>query len=290
VIIELYPDLFPPYNNRGQILLKLGRLDEAIKALEQAAEVEPRSAVPLWGLVRTHLWLRLDPASALEAVRRLLALMPEHAGALNLLGWCLAAEDRFTEAEEAFRAVLEQEPRHPLALPNLGHLLMRTDRPGEAVPIYREVAELVADGRMAGSDAWSNLQLALALQESGQTEEARELLDAATERVRSAPPAGFSEATRLLVLAALDAVRGDRESAEERLEEALSGNVAGPVHQRTLAEVYSLLGKRDDGLEALRKAIESGREDIFFLRLKPTLRSLQDDPRFDKLIEQFTAG
>jgi hypothetical protein len=91
------------------------------------------------------------------------------------------------------------------------------------------------------------------------------------------------------MLAAFDAAGGDRAAAEQRLEEALSGNVAGPVHQRTLAEVHALLGNRDAGLEALRKAIESGTEDIFFLRLKPILRTLQDDPRFDEMIAEFAA-
>ena len=290
MIIELYPDLFTAYNNRGQILSKLGRLDEAIAALEQSAEVEPLSAVPLWGLAQVHLWMRLDPESATKALRRVLALMPEHAGALNMLGWCLAADDRFEEAEQALRDSLEQEPRHPLALPNLANLLMRMDRPGEAVPLYRQNVDLVAEGRMEGSSAFESLALALALRDSGQTEEARERLDAFTEGIGPDPPAGFSEATWLLMLAAFETVGGDHAAAERWLEKALSNNVEGPLNQRTLAEVYALMGDRDAALEALRKAIDFGTEDIFFLRMKPTLRSLRDDPRFDKLVGKSVAN
>ena len=100
-ISELYPDLMAPYNNSGQILEKLGRMQEAAAMYEKAIKADPRSSIPmqnLWWLTIRHL---KDPDLAERTARTMVTLMPESPGAAQSLAWSLVAGRQFAEAEDA---------------------------------------------------------------------------------------------------------------------------------------------------------------------------------------------
>lgn len=119
-ISDLYPDLVPPYNNSGRILLQMGRLVEAAGMFARAHRVDPRHPVPLWNSYFLSVRRLKDPGQAERAARALVALLPDNAGALHALGWSLIAERRFPEAEDRMRAVLKLDPAHAYALPGPG--------------------------------------------------------------------------------------------------------------------------------------------------------------------------
>ncbi|MBI4606808.1 MAG: tetratricopeptide repeat protein [Planctomycetes bacterium] len=71
-------------NTLGMVHAALGEVDEAARHLERAIAADPRLAPPYTNLARLHLE-RGDRERARDALRRLLAVLPGHAAALEML-------------------------------------------------------------------------------------------------------------------------------------------------------------------------------------------------------------
>jgi serine/threonine-protein kinase len=85
----------------GGLLATLGRVPEAIGALEQAVLLDPLSANALVSLAIVRLGAgQLEPARASAA--RALELAPEHGRAARTLGFALLLQNRLPEARAAF--------------------------------------------------------------------------------------------------------------------------------------------------------------------------------------------
>jgi tetratricopeptide (TPR) repeat protein len=70
----------------------------------------------------------------------------------------------------------------------------------------------------------------------------------------------------------------DRRLAELRPED--------PIVQYNLACSYALLGSKEDGLEALGRAIELGYDDLEHLESDRDLDGIRDDERFAELVKK----
>ena len=100
-----------------------GRYDEALPFLEQAVQLDTAFATA-WYALATYLWnLRRDPARQVEALSRAYALRERltererYATEAQYFEWAL--DDR-ASARAAWRALLAVDPEHPGALNNLG--------------------------------------------------------------------------------------------------------------------------------------------------------------------------
>ncbi len=110
----IFPDHMAAYNNRGQILTQLGRFDEAAAMYEKAATLDRQSAFPLVNLSFMYLTTLPNAVAAESVCRRLVALDPEIANYQSMLGWALAVQGRFGEAQDVLETALELEPDHRL--------------------------------------------------------------------------------------------------------------------------------------------------------------------------------
>jgi serine/threonine protein kinase/Flp pilus assembly protein TadD len=280
IIRELYPDLWPAYNNPGIILKDIGRYDEAVAMFEKAAELANRNGIPLANLWFTHLNYRKDPQAAEDTARRLVELAPGIAYYHHWLGYSLAAQGRFTEAAEAFRKCVELEPQHPYGLPNLGHVLLAKGAADEAVPIYREVRELVRLGRIPGSYPKSSFDLALALRESDELEEAKRAAAQGREAKLKELEGTSPNVQDLLILGELETLSGRIDEAKKYLDKALKEPIQDPYTSMNLAEIYALLGQDECAIETLKETLDSGYSDPFFPLILPAFQSIRDNPRF----------
>jgi len=118
-----------------------------------------------------------------------------HQGASEIeveLQWASAAIDRghFPDAERLARNVLGRIPQHPTALHLLGCALLLQGHPRQAVAPLERAAR-------ASQDPSIETQLAIALRQSGRTDDALARLQRATKR-RPAYPAAFHELGFLL--------------------------------------------------------------------------------------------
>jgi len=283
LISEIYPDMMQPYNNAGQILAALGRIDEAVAMYEAASEVDPTDIIPLSNL----FWLRLNamrqPRAAERIARRRVELAPASADFRTQLAWSLVAQQRFEEALPELRRVLADEPRHVYALPNLAHVLYVTHRPEQALLLYRQLFRDVNEGRMQGSRTANSRELALALIDAGLVDEANELVDTELELLdaASAPTTSWD----FLARAQLNAVVGREIEAERLIATTLTLGTLDAHAYMKLAQVYALLGRNDEALGQVALAFEAGYWDAFFPLILPGLRPLHADPRF---VEIFT--
>ncbi|MEW5900598.1 MAG: protein kinase [Acidobacteriota bacterium] len=282
---ELFPDFMPPFNNSGRILMALGRYDEAVIMFEEAIKRAPRNSIPLWNLIFLHLSLRKDPRSAEEASRRMVSLAPNLANSHSFLGWALAIQEKFQEAETECRKSLELEPDHPYALPNLAHILFASGRAAEAVPLYRRVIELVRQGKLHGTVPANSVALALALKQSGQIEEAVKAVAAGREALEKKHESSSVEASDWVYFGLLAAAGGESGKAEGYLQKALAVGIKNADVLMDLAELWALTGKTEQAIETLKKALAAGPSEFFFPVLLPGFHSIRNDPEFRALFK-----
>jgi serine/threonine protein kinase/Flp pilus assembly protein TadD len=285
LVRELYPDLWTAYNNPGVILRGLGQFDEAIAMFEKAAELAPRTSIPLANLWFTHLNYKKDPRAAEEIARRLIELAPEIAYCHHFFGYSLAAQARYEEALDAYRKTIEIEPNHPYGRPNLAHLLLVTGKAVDAIPHYREVRVLVSQGKIHGTYVSSSLDLAIASKFAGDEETAKSVAaegrDAHLKTMEEMGP----NVQLFLVLALLDFVAGELQEAEEYIKKANEMGINDPYSMMNLAEYHALSGNKELAIEALKSAFELGYSDPYFPMIIPAFQPIRFEPEFKAVFD-----
>ncbi|MCB2203638.1 tetratricopeptide repeat protein [bacterium] len=101
-ILEENPSSAAAWNNIGVVCRRIGKLDDARKAFEQAYRLDPENADHLVGLGAICLRLS-DPGNALEYLQLATELMPGHPVAHANLALTYAVFGRLEEAEESLR-------------------------------------------------------------------------------------------------------------------------------------------------------------------------------------------
>lgn len=126
---------------RGVALEQVGRVDDAIRATERAAQLNP-------GLVQAHLNLMIlygrrgDFARAEQHFRAAMALnSTQFPAAYYDFGVLMMNEGKPAEAEQAFEKAVEIDPNYAEARNNLGYLLERQGKLAEASEEYRHAVE-----------------------------------------------------------------------------------------------------------------------------------------------------
>src|SRR5881409_977088 len=88
----------------GALLVKQGRIDEALVALNKAVALDPKEFEAHWALGRA-LALKERFAEAVESFQRAIALMPSRSDAHYQLGLALRRLGRTEEANKEFAIV-----------------------------------------------------------------------------------------------------------------------------------------------------------------------------------------
>jgi serine/threonine protein kinase/Flp pilus assembly protein TadD len=280
---ELFPDFDTPWNNSGMILRSLGRYDEAVAMFKKAAELAPRNIIPLQNLWFTELDFLRDAKAAESVALRMVALSPEVANSHVYLGFSLAAQGRFEEAEKELRKTVELEPNHPYGLPDLAHTLLASGKAAEAVPIYRKTLELVRQGRMFGTVAKNKFDLALALRESGNIDEAKKVAAGARESLLKTLKGSAPGAQDLVMIGQLAIVIGQTKDAAEYLNKALALGPKDPDTLLDIAELRALLGQKELAIATLKKVYDAGYIDYFFPLIIPGFQPIRNSPEFKAL-------
>jgi eukaryotic-like serine/threonine-protein kinase len=280
---ELYPDYMPPWNNAGMILQGMGRFGEAAAMFEKAADLAPRNSIPLFNLWFVQISPLQDAAAAERTAQRLVALASDLPHPHSVLGFSLAAQWRFAEAEAEYRKTLELEPKHPYAVPNLGHVLFASGKAADAVPLYRQMVEMGKSGETTGQSANDSFDLALALRAAGNTREAGAVAEATSravlDKLKGAKPGAYESA----VLGLLEAAAGRTDSAARYLARAEGLRTSDAAALMDIAELQALLGRKQAAIESIRKARAAGYSDYFFPAIIPGFQPIRNDPEFKAL-------
>jgi len=283
---ELYPDFMGGWNNAGRILQSLGRFDEAAAMYEKAAELAPHNSIPVLNLWFCQYSFRKDIRGAEAAARKYAAMAPDVAGAHSYLGFTLAVQEKFPEAEKELRRAVELEPAHPYALPNLAHTLFVAGKAAEAVPVYRKVAELGRAGGMNGDPEVIACDLALALETAGDRNEAKGIAVDTLAALSKDIEAGRRAAPDLYgLLGKLSAIAERPEEARTYLDKALAAGKEDWEGLIDIAGLQARLGQGGPAIVSLKKALEKGYPDPFFPVIMPGFVPIRKDPAFRALFK-----
>lgn len=188
-----------------------------------------------------------DAQAAIEELRQALALRPDHARAVYLLGVALARLGALEEAEEALVHVTQTRSDLAEAQLALGEVRRRLNRIEGAAEAFRKALE--APSGDLGLRTEAHRALGMAYLELGRADRAvRELRKAA------ALAAGDLETQGLLGRAF--AARGDLDAARQCLERAAAAPQPDPTALLALGSVYRRLGRSVDAEMAYLRALQ----------------------------------
>ncbi len=158
--IEANPNYASAHQWYAWMLASQGRMVEALRAGERAADLDPASVSVRRGLGWLHLYAR-DARQAIEHTRRALAMNPTSLETMLVLAMCLAQEGRAAPAEATLRDGLNIVPDDTALLAMLGHVHLLQGRRSEAEAIREQFIALGGSRYVSPTD---RAKLALHLQ------------------------------------------------------------------------------------------------------------------------------
>lgn len=278
LICELYPDHMAAFNNRGRILMSLGRYDEAIAMFERASELDPLATVPLFNRWIIHMQLQHRPRAAEAVAREAVSRWSENSGFHSMLGWSLMGQGRFSESIPEYRAALEFVPDHTYALPNLAFALLATGEADEAVGLFQRVLDLTESKVFSGDRSSAVRDLAIALMDAGRQGEADRLVLEESKRMRSGSRGASLATADYLALAQLAAAVGRDDEARRWIRKA--DTFDDPDLGYEMAAALALIGEEDRAVAELRSILDAGFEDFYLPLAAPPFHDLLDEPEF----------
>ncbi len=133
----------------SQILREAGRHNDAYIVLDQALTTQPDNPELLYEAALTAE--RIGKPEILEIhIKHLLNLKPDHAHALNALGYSLAERNiRLPEAFALISKALSQTPEDPFIMDSMGWVLYRQGKLAEALQTLENAYRIKADPEIA---------------------------------------------------------------------------------------------------------------------------------------------
>lgn len=133
----------------GEILMDVEQYQEAMNVYGQALQEQPNDAELLYARALTAEKLgRLDLLE--QDLRAIIARDPQHAHALNALGYTLADRtERYDEALRYIERALKLEPDEPMIMDSMGWINYRMQNFAEAVKHLRRAYDLSKDAEVA---------------------------------------------------------------------------------------------------------------------------------------------
>jgi tetratricopeptide (TPR) repeat protein len=292
-------------------------LQESVRLLRRATELDPGYAVAWAALADSHIMLAIHgavaPAESLMPARaaaaRALDLDPELAEALNARA-CVAAlfDFDFAAAEQGFAAAIRGNPQYATAYQ------------WQAMHLHAPLARF-ADGRRALDTAHEIEPLSPAIRVSGgvlayydrrfdaAVEQCAEVLttwpsfgfawyitglarlaggdaSAAEDALLRALELSPGSADFVAALATTHAAAGDRAGARERLVALQAESRQRWVSPVALAQVHVALGELDDAMVWLERARALHAPDLVWIGVRPSFDGLRDHPDFAALLSQ----
>jgi tetratricopeptide (TPR) repeat protein len=145
-----YPQQTSPLTRiEVELLASADRQHDAMALLNQALAIESDDHDLLY--TRAMLAEQLDDLALLERdLRHLIQLKPDHAEALNALGYTLADRtDRWQEALPLVEKALALSPNNPAIIDSLGWIYFRAGQLDKALPLLQQAYELMVDHEIA---------------------------------------------------------------------------------------------------------------------------------------------
>ncbi len=145
--VEYRPDNEGMTLSRAELLLRMGRLEDALAAYEAASEKWPKSALSLnaYGYTLADRTDRYREAEKL--IRKALKYDPDSPAIIDSLGWVLHKLGRYDEALVELQRAYEGFPDHEVAA-HLVEVLVALDRRDEALELLQSAEEKTPESKL----------------------------------------------------------------------------------------------------------------------------------------------
>jgi tetratricopeptide (TPR) repeat protein len=181
------------------------------------------------------------------------------------------------------RRVLELDPTHAFATNNLAHILFRRGAYQEAATMYRKQRQASSDLAWEDRGSYESLRLALTLQQLGEWDEARTIIEDELSGFRAFAEGGDLEPGDAALETCILAASGRTEEALEKIGRLSADPDATADDLYGLARASALIGDFDRAEEMLVRAMDDGLADPYFILIDPLLHGLQGRPIIDEL-------
>lgn len=236
-------------------------------ALARALELNPEAANSLYLMGFLQTTSDWDWEGARASMEGVLAIEPNHSGALSGMALLSAAVDRFDEAIEYSSRSILVDPFRLASRHNHGLIYYKAGRIDEAVPALRDAVDY-------GPNLTRNhYRYALALLAAGDAEAAL----AAVEQEKG-------EQWRLAGKAIIHAAIGNSEEADAALAELTERFAENASY--VIAKAHAVRGEVDEAFHWFDIAWERRDPLMPFIRDDPGLDSVRADPRFVELLDR----
>ena len=246
---------------------------KARSAAEMALKLDdllPQAHAALAMIKLAYDW---DWSGAEKEFKRALELNPSDSDAHYWYGYYLSFVGRFDEAVAEIRRAQELDPVSLVKLTGVAQVQVMARRYDDAIEQCRRALE------MEPNLGFAHWLLGLAYMYKGMYEPAILALQ------KSIPLSGDSpdEAASLAHAYALSGKRGE---ALKILKELKQRSKRKYISLGTLADLYGVLGGRDEAFALLDKAYEERDNMMVLLKVEPLLDPLRSDPRFTDLLRR----
>jgi TolB-like protein/class 3 adenylate cyclase/Tfp pilus assembly protein PilF len=282
----------------GAIQRRLGKWSESTASLEKAASLNPKDGWVFQQLALNYQMLR-DFDSANKTIDRGLKVNPDGLGLWEVKSkLAIAEKGDLSVSEQAFQAV-KSIPMNDDAK------LKITGARADVFLLERKYAEGLREAESLSDDLLAPIPAALcgkyyligfarkALHDEAGARtaflQAKELLEAPLKKSPDSPDLRIQLAKILAYLGEKDAALSEARRAAEILPESKDA-FGGPEITGGVAEVYGILGENGRAIELLDGLL--GRPShltVSILKLSPVWDPLRSDPRFQALIDKYSA-
>jgi tetratricopeptide (TPR) repeat protein len=259
----------------AKLYSRLGRLEDADTAYKKAIALDPENTTIL-NSYANFLYNQSRFDDAISQWQMVIRLAPEHYAALLNLGSVFEETGMTPEAIDMFQRSIEIKPTY-MAYSNLGTSYSRTQRYLEAVDAYRQALELDDSDWLA----WGNLAIVYSWM-NGMEQKSNEAFEQAIQLAEAARQQNQREVYVHSDLAIYYAKTKRTELALQRLETAITLSPESANILAAAAEVYEVIGQRDNAVEFAQKSIALGLSKQQFHH-NPDLADLMNDPRMQAL-------
>lgn len=110
----------------GYASSRLKKDEDAIRYFKRANELDPKSHVPFNGIAEVYRDNKRDMNEAMNWYRKTLEVKPRERKACFGIGYCLNAQQKYSEAIPYLRTAIEEETTYTAAFVELGYSLYKT--------------------------------------------------------------------------------------------------------------------------------------------------------------------
>jgi len=269
-VLDLKPDFYAAWHNRGNALSDLERKEEAIQSYDKAVEIKPdyHRAWYARGNALSDLGRKEE---ATQSYDKALDIKPDYHEAWYVRGNALSALGRKEEAIQSYDKALEIKPDYHEAWYVRGNALSALGRKEEAIQSYDKALDIKPDKRKV----WN--YRGVALFDLGRAEEAVQSYDKALDINPDDHAAWCARGWALFSL-------GRKEEAVQNYDQALQIQPEFAPAYYIKACCYGLQEKIDLAIETLQQAINLDPDCQEMAKTDPGFDLIRNDDRFRALI------